>query len=78
MDVGIQQVSELLSVKGVAFAGPLPAGIQNASPMTAAVAAGSKEAGAAGEFVAFLATPASRQELAASGLEPVGAAKAGP
>lgn len=78
VEVGIQQVSELLSVKGVAFAGPLPGALQNASTMTAAVAAGSKEAGAAGEFVAFLATAASRQELAASGLEPAGAAKAGP
>jgi molybdate transport system substrate-binding protein len=71
VQIGLQQVSEMLSVKGVDLVGPLPDAIQKASVMTAAIAANSKEQQAARDFVAFLATPEARQALAKSGLDPV-------
>ncbi|WP_018259968.1 substrate-binding domain-containing protein [Methylobacterium sp. WSM2598] len=71
VELGIQQVSELLSVGGVDFVGPLPDEVQKASPMTAAVSEKSKQIEAAKEFVAFLSTPDARQDLKRSGLDPL-------
>ena len=43
IDLGLQQISELVAVSGVDFVGPLPEEVQFASPISAAVARDAKE-----------------------------------
>jgi molybdate transport system substrate-binding protein len=69
-EVGFLQVSELLSVKGVTFLGPLPADIQEMTAITAGLgkAAGAPEAARA--LVKFLMSPETAPAKRKTGLEP--------
>lgn len=69
-DIGMQQVSELKVTPGVDYLGPLPDEVQKVSRFSAAVAQQTSNTTAASEFIAFLISPATRQLLEASGLEP--------
>ena len=69
-EIGFQQISELVPVKGIQYVGPLPAELQNVTLFTGGVLAGAKEAAAAKVLVDFLTTPAAMQSLKAHGLEP--------
>lgn len=68
-ELGIQQISEILTVEGVTLVGPLPAEIQNYTLYAAGLSTASKEADAAKAFVAYLTTPLARSMLKARGLE---------
>ena len=52
-EIGFQQVSELLEIKGVDFVGPLPEGAQRTTIFAAGIATGAKEPAAARELVRF-------------------------
>ena len=69
-EVGFLQVSELLSVKGIVFLGPLPADIQEMTAITAGFgkAAGAPEAARA--LVKFLMSPETAPAKRKTGLEP--------
>jgi molybdate transport system substrate-binding protein len=69
-EVGFLQVSELLSVKGITFLGPLPADIQEMTAITAGLgkAAGAPEAARA--LVKFLMSPDTAPAKRKTGLEP--------
>ncbi|MBA1376823.1 molybdate ABC transporter substrate-binding protein [Pseudomonas brassicacearum] len=69
-DIGMQQVSELKVTPGVDYLGPLPDEVQKISRFCAAVAKDTNNALPAQEFIAFLNSPAARQLLEKSGLEP--------
>jgi molybdate transport system substrate-binding protein len=69
-DIGMQQVSELKVTPGVDYLGPLPDEVQKVSRFSAAVARHTENTTAASEFIAFLISPAARQLLEDSGLEP--------
>jgi molybdate transport system substrate-binding protein len=71
IELGLQQVSEMLSVPGVALVGPLPEEVQKASVMTAALNAKTRQAQAARAFIDFLATPEARADFTGSGLDPI-------
>lgn len=71
VELGFQQISELLPVKGIDYVGPLPAGAQRVTVFSAGIAARAKSPAAARALVAFLASPAAGQAIRASGLEPV-------
>lgn len=75
IDLGLQQVSELIAVSGVDFAGPLPDQAQLVSPIVAAVAQNAKERDAAKAFVDFLVSDAAAPAIRKSGLETVARAK---
>ena len=47
-EIGFQQVSELLSIRGIDYVGPLPPEVQKVSVFSAGVAAGAKHPDAAG------------------------------
>jgi molybdate transport system substrate-binding protein len=70
-EVGFQQVSELLAVKGVDFVGPLPAEVQKVTVFGIGVATGAKQPDAAWALMNFLASPAAIAAIKKSGLEPV-------
>jgi molybdate transport system substrate-binding protein len=70
-EIGFQQISELLPVKGIDYVGPLPPEVQKVTVFSAGVAAGSKNADAAKALIKFLASAAALPAITKSGLEPL-------
>jgi molybdate transport system substrate-binding protein len=70
-EIGFQQISELLPVKGITYVGPLPPGAQKVTMFSAGVAVSAKEPDAARALIKFLASQAAASVVAKSGLEPV-------
>jgi molybdate transport system substrate-binding protein len=73
-EIGFQQISELKPVQGIDIVGPLPADLQKITVFAAGVATVSKEPEAAKALIKFLASPAARDEIVKSGMEPIAAA----
>lgn len=71
LELGIQQLSEMLPVPGLAHITPLPPEVQKVSSFAAGVAASSPEKARARSAIAFLASPAAAQAITNSGLEPI-------
>jgi molybdate transport system substrate-binding protein len=69
-DIGSSFISELLTVKGAAVVGPLPAELDNPNTYTGAVMAVSAQREAAAALLAALSDPASRPRWTAAGLDP--------
>jgi molybdate transport system substrate-binding protein len=69
--LGIFPKSEIVSVAGIALAGPLPAALQLTITYGAGVTAASKVAAEAAEFIQFLIAPESRQLWTACGFDPL-------
>jgi molybdate transport system substrate-binding protein len=70
-DVAIQQISELLPVKGVSLVGPLPPEIQSYTVYAGALAATSAHKPAAQALIDLLRSPAGEAAVSAKGMEPV-------
>jgi len=70
VELGFQQLSELLHVPGIAIAGPLPPAIQITTTFSAGVGTQSQQAGAARELLAYLASPAAGDAKRRQGMEP--------
>jgi molybdate transport system substrate-binding protein len=70
-EVGFQQVSELLPVKGITLAGELPPEVQNVTVFSAGVAASSTNPEEGGRLIAFLVSAQARPIIIEMGLEPV-------
>jgi len=64
IELGIHQISEILPVKGVKLAGPLPPELQK---YTVYVAVNMKNRPAVNEFIAYLGGPQAKSRLAQSG-----------
>lgn len=71
VQVGFQQVSELLPVKGIQIVGPVPDEVQSVTVFSAGIPAASREPGAARDLVAFLRSDEGVAAMRASGLEPI-------
>jgi molybdate transport system substrate-binding protein len=69
-EIGFQQVSELLSIKGIDFLGPLPPDIQQITVFSAGVHVSATEPGAAKALVRFLTSPAAVPVIRKTGMEP--------
>ena len=69
-EIGFQQISELLPVRGIAHITPLPPEVQKVSVFSAGVAASTTDAGAALTVIKFLASPEAARAITKSGLEP--------
>ena len=75
-ELGFQQISELKPVPGIDIVGPLPDALQKVTVFSAGIATVSKEPEAGRALIKFLASPAAREIIVNSGLEPIaGAAK---
>lgn len=70
IELGFQQVSEIVHVKGAQLVGPLPAEIQRITVFAGAVHAASQEPDAARELLEFLASSEHAPLLQKHGLEP--------
>lgn len=71
LDIGFQQVSELLPVPGIAHITPLPPEVQKVSAFTAGVGASTTDKNAALAVIQFLASAAAHEAITQSGLEPI-------
>jgi molybdate transport system substrate-binding protein len=70
MEIGFQQISELLPVKGIRIVGPIPAPAQRVTFFSAGIAMHTKEGAAARRLIEYLASPKAWDEIRRSGLEP--------
>ncbi len=70
-EIGFQQIAELLPVPGVDIVGPLPPDLQQITVFSAGIATVSKETDAGKALIKFLASPAARDAIVKSGMEPI-------
>jgi molybdate transport system substrate-binding protein len=70
-EIGFQQISEMLPVPGVDIVGPLPPELQKITVFAAGIATVAKEPEAGKALIKFLASPAARDTIVKSGLEPI-------
>lgn len=71
VDLGFQQVTELMHAKGIQYLGPLPAEVQNYTVWAAGVHSGAPQADAAWAFSRALAAPESGAAIRKSGMDPM-------
>jgi molybdate transport system substrate-binding protein len=69
-DLGFQQISELLHVKGIDYVGPLPAEIQNVTVYSAGLHTATPAPDAARALVKFLIAPEAGPIIKKIGMEP--------
>ena len=69
-EIGFQQVSELIHVRGVTYVGALPAELQPGFSFAGAVTQDAQQPEAAAALLRFLASPDSAPVLAEKGLAP--------
>lgn len=70
IDIGFQQMSELLHVDGITLLGPLPDPIQSITVFSAAMGSAARDREAALDFLAFLGSPAAGPAKTANGMMP--------
>lgn len=73
VEIGFQQMSELLPVQGIAHITPLPPELQKVSAFSAGVAATTRDAALAQSVIRFLASAEAAEAIRRTGLEPTGA-----
>jgi len=71
-EIGFQQISELMPVKGITLLGPIPAEIQKVTVFSAGIATGAKELDAGAALIKFLSAPAAAPIIRKTGMEPGG------
>jgi molybdate transport system substrate-binding protein len=69
-EIGFTQTSELMSVAGIQYLGPLPAEVQHVTVFSAGLHGRAPAAGAARALVAFLTSPDAATVLRRCGMEP--------
>src|SRR5262249_10069925 len=72
IELAIQQISEIVPVKGVELVGPLPPGLQLTTVFAAGIGSETREQVAAKEFIKFLASPDAAAVIKTTGMEPGG------
>jgi molybdate transport system substrate-binding protein len=70
-EIGFQQISEMKPVSGIDIVGQLPPELQKITVFSAGIATASKEPEAGRALIKFLASPAARDTMVNSGLEPI-------
>jgi len=70
-EIGLQQISELKPVQGIDIIGKLPDDLQKITVFSAGIATVSKEPEAGKALIKFLTSPAARDEIVKSGLDPI-------
>src|SRR5262245_45833233 len=69
-EIGLQQISEIMSVPGAELVGPLPDELQTVTIYTAGVPSAAKEVAGARALISFLTTPAAAAVYKTKGLDP--------
>lgn len=71
LEIGFQQISELLPVPGIAHITPLPPEVQKVSSFAAGIGATSPDPAVARLVIQFLASPEAASAISSTGLEPI-------
>src|SRR5438876_6526518 len=71
VEIGFQQVSELIHVPGVTFVGPLPAELQPGFSFAGALTSAVRQPEAASALIRFLASPEAAPAIVEAGLTPL-------
>jgi len=71
-ELGIQLISEIVSVPGAELLGPLPGELQAMNVILAGIVTNAKEADAARALFKFLTSPAAAEVIKKAGMEPGG------
>jgi len=74
LEIGFQQVSEILSIEGAAYAGPIPDEYQRVTTFSAGITTNAENPLGAQRLIDFLASPEATPTIAETGLEPVATA----
>lgn len=69
-DLGFQQVSELIHIKGIDYLGPLPPDIQNVTVYAAGIPSASGAPEAARALIEYIRSPAAAPAIRKAGMEP--------
>ncbi len=69
-EVGLQQVSELLPVKGADFVGKIPEAVQKVTTFSAGIPVDAEHPEAGRELIRFLVSPQARADVQQSGMDP--------
>ncbi len=69
VDLGFQQLSELIHLDGITVAGPLPPAIQIITTFSAGVCTGSAQAGVVREMLAYMASPEALEAKRRQGMD---------
>jgi molybdate transport system substrate-binding protein len=69
IEIGFNQISEVLAQPSIEFVGPLPSAIQNYTQFAPGIVTGSNQTDAARALITFLASPAAQIVLKAKGFE---------
>ena len=69
VEIGFNQISEVLAQPSVEFAGPLPSAIQNYTQFAPGIVTGTNQSDAAKALVTFFTSPAAQAVLKAKGFE---------
>jgi molybdate transport system substrate-binding protein len=72
IEIGFQQISELLPVKGIDIVGPLPPGAQSVTVFSAGIPVTAKHPAEAKALIQWLASPAAYAAIKRSGLDLAG------
>ena len=70
VELGFQQLSELIHIEGIDLLGPLPAAVQITTTFTAGLCPGSSQAAAVRGLLDFMASPAAAEAKQRQGMEP--------
>lgn len=70
-EIGMQQISEMLPVKGVDIVGPLPPELQKITIFSAGITTKAREPEPGMELIKYLGSAAARDALIKSGMEPI-------
>jgi molybdate transport system substrate-binding protein len=73
-ELGFQQMSELMPIKGIDVLGPIPSEIQKVTVFSAGLAASAQEPEAGAALIKFLSAPTAAPFIKNSGMEPSGSA----
>ncbi len=77
VEIGFQAVSEILSIEGADYVGPIPDEIQQMSSFLAVIPANAGNAEGAARLIEFLSSPAVAGIVASTGLSPVSSDSSG-
>lgn len=70
VELGFQQLSELMNLEGIALLGPLPPEVQITTTFSAGIASASSQPEAVRELLDFLASPATAEAKRRNGMDP--------
>lgn len=70
VELGFQQLSELMNLEGIALLGPLPPEVQITTTFSAGIASASNQPEAVRELLDFLASPATAEAKRRNGMDP--------